>query len=113
MPEQHHRLLLRELGVGGLAQGVLPRLTTACVNDIGAAMVALRHHMNLTAAVRDAAAGGGSSSSSGASSLTPSLAAAAAAATGRLQLQCCGGRSAADAAAGRVAAGSLVARRAW
>ncbi|WIA30274.1 hypothetical protein OEZ86_000364 [Tetradesmus obliquus] len=55
LPEQHHSLLLQELGVEWLAQGVLPKLPAASVNEIGAAMVALRHHMNLAASPEPAA----------------------------------------------------------
>ncbi|WIA22436.1 hypothetical protein OEZ85_004737 [Tetradesmus obliquus] len=68
MPQHHHTLLLRELGIEWVEACLLRKRTSIALSNAAAAMVALRHRMNLAAAVHNDDGRGSSSSSSSSSS---------------------------------------------
>uniref|UniRef100_A0A383VLT5 MYND-type domain-containing protein n=1 Tax=Tetradesmus obliquus TaxID=3088 RepID=A0A383VLT5_TETOB len=63
LPQQHHRLLLQELGIEWLVHSDLRSRSSSSVKAVGAAVIVLKHHMNLAAAQRDADDSSSSSSS--------------------------------------------------
>uniref|UniRef100_A0A383WFT3 Uncharacterized protein n=1 Tax=Tetradesmus obliquus TaxID=3088 RepID=A0A383WFT3_TETOB len=80
LPEPHHRLLLQGLGVEWLEHSTVWTRTSMSVQDISAATVALRHHMNLAAAAREVGAGSSTPNNTSSSTLVPSHASSCSAA---------------------------------